>query len=523
MQNTSFRWTRELTVFLVGLAVNIAIVLSVKHNFPFEDSVDHLTRYVLMGRAWTGHGAPYVQLRAIPGPYLGLDLIGAALSTVLSPEMTLRILSVMVVSAIPIGFYLLLRATGRANVGWALVGVILGFGFFAHVGFMNYTIGVGLALAWLAAWWPHRADAGPARIAALAVSLIAIYLFHLSSPLIVLVVIWVDMLLAWRVSPGDRRVRGVLAITLVLGLFVCLELFVTPHVATAGSGAISFGTVWSKLRNVFSPFYVYSYPQSLVGIVAYVAALVLFLRSDARPRWLGTWGVAGAAFLLLYLVFPANLPGTGYLDIRWLIPAFLAPFIAPEEDGTRVTAPVLGVLLVVSLLNSAVLSRSVHTIDRELDDYALALDRLPPGRAVFPIVADGMRWGPRVIPYRHFAFWYQIEDGGRVPSLFNYGGDGGRAPAQSFMPYFVETEHLYPPPPPWNGGLTNHPRPIDWSQVAEDYDYVIVAGPDPRVRREVSAHAREAYSVGEISVYSVPRATAPAPRTTAVKPPSRAG
>src|SRR5580693_9137123 len=127
--------------FLVGLAANVGVALSLRNNFPFEDSVNHLTRWVLMAHAWTGHGAPYVRLHAIPSPYLGLDLVGAALATVLSPEMTLRVTAVLVVTAIPIGFYLLLRAVNRENTGWALVGVLVGFGFFAHVGFMNYTIG----------------------------------------------------------------------------------------------------------------------------------------------------------------------------------------------------------------------------------------------------------------------------------------------------------------------------------------------------------------------------------------------
>src|SRR5579872_1836282 len=111
--------------FLIGLAANIGVALSLRNNFPFEDSVNHLTRWVLMADAWTGHGAPYIRLHAIPGPYLGLDLVGAALATVLSPTMTLRMMSVLVVTAIPAGFYLLLRAVNRENTAWSLVGVLV--------------------------------------------------------------------------------------------------------------------------------------------------------------------------------------------------------------------------------------------------------------------------------------------------------------------------------------------------------------------------------------------------------------
>src|SRR5262249_49583193 len=112
-----------LRAFLVGLAANIGVALSLHNNFPFEDSVNHLTRWVFMARAWPGHGMPYVRLHAIPAPYLGLDLLGAALATFLTPEATLRVMAVLVVTAIPIGFYLLIRAVNRENTVWSLVGV----------------------------------------------------------------------------------------------------------------------------------------------------------------------------------------------------------------------------------------------------------------------------------------------------------------------------------------------------------------------------------------------------------------
>jgi hypothetical protein len=102
-----------------------------------------------------------------------------------------------------------------------------------------------------------------------------------------------------------------------------------------------------------------------------------------------------------------------------------------------------------------------------------------------------------VLPYRHFAFWYQIERDGRVPGLFGW-------PTQSFMPYFEDTSNLYAPPRGWDGGRVTHQGPLDWARIGSQFDYVIVAGADPHVRQEVGAHTREVYSVGEISVYAVP-------------------
>jgi len=485
--------------FLVGLAANVGVALSLRNNFPFEDSVNHLTRWVLMAHAWTGHGAPYVRLHAIPSPYLGLDLLGAGLATVLSPSLTLRVMAVLVVLAVPVGFYLLLRAVSRENTGWALIGVVIGFGFFAHVGFMNYTIGIGIALAWLAAWWPHRSHLSTPRFACLSVGIIVAYLFHLSAPLIILVVIWLDMLQMLLLSSRrDSRWQGVLCLTAVLAAFFILQSALTPIVAPGTQHYSHFGTPWSKIRNVFTPFYVYNYGQAAVAIAAYVLGLAFFLRGNRRLEWKSTWGFSILAFLALYLIFPANLPGAGYLDMRWLIPAFLLPFLLAGRESKAPGLNVVATLLVVSLINTVLLSRSVHAIDRDLDDYAAALNRLPPAKKVFPLVADDVRWGPRVLPYRHFAFWYQIERDGREPALFGW-------PNQSFMPYFEDMSNLYAPPPGWDGGRIEHQEPLDWERILDQYDYVIVAGPDPRVRQEVGAHTREAYSVGDIAVFVVPK------------------
>jgi hypothetical protein len=227
-------------------------------------------------------------------------------------------------------------------------------------------------------------------------------------------------------------------------------------------------------------------------------ALVFFWRANPRLSWTSTWGLSILAFRALYLICPANLPGAGYLDMRWLIPAFLLPFLLAGPGARAPSAGVVATLLAASLMNTLLLSRSVHTIDRELDDYAVALNRLPPAKKVFPLVADEMRWGPRVFPYRHFAFWYQIERDGREPGLFGW-------PNQSFMPYFEDMSNLYAPPTGWDGGRVEHQDPLDWGRILAEYDYVIVAGPDPRVRQDVSAHTQEAYSVGDIAVYAVTR------------------
>jgi hypothetical protein len=235
-----------------------------------------------------------------------------------------------------------------------------------------------------------------------------------------------------------------------------------------------------------------------VALGAYVVGLVLFLRANRPDRRWNTLAWCVGAFLVLYLIFPSNTPGTGYTDARWLMPMYLLPFAAAWQGGRRPSTRAALVLVAVALINAATLWVATRRIDRELDDYATVLNGLPPDRHVLPLVADSLRHGLRIAPYRHFAFWYQIDRDGRVPSLFNYSGDGGNAPRQNFMSHFQELDQLYTLPPEWG---TTEFTPLDWTAIDHDYDYIVVAGRDPRALQMVEPHARQVTRVGDITVF----------------------
>jgi hypothetical protein len=185
--------------------------------------------------------------------------------------------------------------------------------------------------------------------------------------------------------------------------------------------------------------------------------------------------------------------------MRWLIPAYLLVFCAaaPSRGPAR-----LGVqwLLAGSIVSSVILTPTIWRIDRYLTDYSELLNQAPPGKSVFPVIGDGARFGKRVVPYRHFAFWYTIRFHGSVPSLFDYSGDGMET--NWFMPYFDDTARRYAPPVGWFGGGGTL-RPLDWRRIAAENDYVIVAGRDSAMRADVARHTRCVRCDGEIALYTL--------------------
>jgi hypothetical protein len=486
------------TFFLIALGLNVAIAVTARY-FPFEDTTNHLARYVLLERAWFAGGVglpPTVVVRPRPGPYFALDVVGAVLVHLVGPAWGIRLVAAMAVAAVPVGFALLLGAIGGEARRWAIVGVPFGFDFWVHAGFLSYVIGVGVAFAFLAAWWPHRRDPSPARVVGLVAGITLCYLMHLASALIVLTVIWIDVLHA-----RDRRAWLVLLLTATVGAMYLWTTVGAPPLPPQKSGPLAWGTLWWKVKNIVSPFYTYSVAQALPMLATYVAAVALYGRANPVRTWRSTLGLAAVAFFVLYVIFPLIGTGGGYVDMRWLIPAYLLILCAAGAATRGPSTRGLALLLAGSVVSTVVLEPTILRIDRYLRDYDAVLEQLPPGKTVFPVIADDKRFGGRVIPYRHFAFWYAIRQNGRVPSLFDYSGDGMES--NWFMPYIDDTAHLYAPPIGWFGGGGRLP-PLDWQRIAAEDDYIIVAGRDSTMRAEVGAHATPLSSVGEVTVYTRP-------------------
>src|ERR1700722_11180976 len=193
-------WTRPVVLFGVALAGNLIVALATRH-FPYTDVTNHLARYTLLDRYWFGTPPSYIQARLVPGPYMGVDLLGVALVHFFGAVAAIKVLGALAVIAFPVGLWILLSAVGPRYGGedvrlWALAAVPLGLGYFPLISYLNYVIGIGLLLARIAPWRPGRENASTARLVVLFVTAGALFLIHLSTPLMLLVVVWTDWLFA---------------------------------------------------------------------------------------------------------------------------------------------------------------------------------------------------------------------------------------------------------------------------------------------------------------------------------------
>src|SRR6476659_4731857 len=261
-----FGWPESL--ILLALVFELVIALSA-HHFPYQDPNNHLARYSLISRIWFGDPPGYVTFHWVPTGYIAIDVVGTLLVHYIGAVATLHVLVAASLIILPLGMYALLLQSAPTQRGWALMGVLFGFASYFMIGFLNFSIGLGLAFCWMALWYPRRANASWRARILLALGAILLFLVHLAVPLIVLVVIWTD----WGVEaigepvirpPSEwkllnSRLPTILVVTAGVGLVWLAGSYMTRH-DVSPPGEWLFHLPGFKTQLLFDPFWSVSQP-----------------------------------------------------------------------------------------------------------------------------------------------------------------------------------------------------------------------------------------------------------------------
>ena len=372
------------------------------HHFPYQDVNNHLARYTLISRIWFGDPPGYVVFHWVPTGYIAGDVVGALLVHYIGALATLRLLDAASLILLPLGMYALLLHSAPKQRGWALVAVLFGFASYFMFGFLNFSIGLGLAFCWLALWYPRRANASWVARILLALGAILLFLVHLAVPLMILVVIWTDLGIEaigehvlrppsqWRIL--TPRLPTVLLVTAAVGLAWFAASYPTRN-DVSPPGEYLFNLPGFKTQLLFDPFWSVSQPATMAMAAGYFLSLwaMLYVRR-ATCAWIPSWQ-SGVIMFVLYLLFPAAMPGSGSVDVRWLPAGYLLLFCGrerrPDEEETLIDygrervpemEPMLALLVpfFACVVHTALIDRTAHKVDRILDQYQAALTHVPP-------------------------------------------------------------------------------------------------------------------------------------------------
>lgn len=495
----------EEWLLAVAVATHVVVVLVV-HHFPYLDSVNHLTRYVLLDRALEGHLPSWLAVEWRPTTRIVPDLVGVALVHGLGAEWALRVLAIVPLLLLPLGMYLLLRATGPAQRGWALVGALFNFSWYYLTGLQDFTLGLAFTFVWLSFWWPRRDTRRLATRLGLGLACAALLFVHLSAPLLVIGVLGVSWVVDAAPELRSTRTIGGLAtpqfgtllvtaltVALVLGV---MTLFVLP--GPNNMGPPNFRELEGKVLAMATPFLSFSYGQLAVMLGGYLVAVFALVRQRRPSEFASALALCGPAFLLVYFISPRYIIGAGDVDVRWLPIAFLLPFCAPTTSGPP-RAGLLKALTAVCVLHALVILTWARRIDRDLDDYDRVLATLPDGAPVLPLSTDPGHFR-RVRPYEYYGLWHTIRGGGQVPGLFSGTGMRRDGYPMHHFDHFRVTYQPYQPAPRW-GELSWDP--LDCEAIRHDYAFIVQAGTEPRSAALIRSCADEVRALGPITLYRV--------------------
>ena len=351
-------WSRWWDAVIVALLACTCVVVLGVPVFPSQDGPVHLY-YVDILRSLLAHSGPYAQhfqIKSYFTPYALEYYSLLALETAFSAELSERLLICCYVFAFGLGFrYLVTGVAGRRNP-WTLAGVPFCVNALVYKGFLNYSLGVALALFLCGLWIRCREHLDPRRVWALLGGFFLLLLTHPVPAAVFLLFAglhWLaDLIVAaggskpWRSSIRARLPWMALLAAMAVASALWVGRFTQPaHQAPRAAGAV-FQYGW--LRTVAGrlalwpvvPFTSLSYrigPLILVAVA--LLALLWSLWKHGGRASAGVWALtaAGAICFALVCMAPESVNGSHYFPDRFAIywPLFLFAAAAASDPPRR--------------------------------------------------------------------------------------------------------------------------------------------------------------------------------------------
>jgi hypothetical protein len=474
-------------VVAVSLAPFLVVDVPAVLDYP-----NHLARfYVLahpedpfLSKVYAAHGAIL--------PNVGMDVIGQAVLRLLPPSVGGRLLLAGSLLAPQVGAVVYARAAFGRWTWWSLGAGAIAYNGIFFLGFMNFLLGLGVALAGAGAWrlLRRRGYGVTAALSGAAIGLCAFFCHLLGFGFFAILIGAEEadaLLRAWR----EKRLstRGVLtaAARLAVALGPAVALYGLTHRATQ-HGDILWWSWAGKLMQWLVPFMIYDLWLTIVTAIVVIGVIVLTWRRAQRAS-----GVllAFAGLVILYLAAPFAAAGGTFVDSRLPLMAALVLFagVAPRVSprAAIAIAAAFGLVIVgrAALVAQNWLGRASDLVELRAD-----LAHIPPGANVLPARTDidetrSDGFG-RVLPNYsrlddHLAALALIERHAFWPLLF---ADPSQQPVAVRPPYdqlaaplgwSTSWNDLYPAPAT--------PRAVRFFPYLRDwrarYDYVLVVGPRP--------------------------------------------
>lgn len=400
-------------VAFVGLAAALVLL------FPFPPVLDYANHYA---RIWLLSGGigepPFPEIYAVDWnrtfTNVGIDVLATWMGPLVGADRLAGALLFLAIVLPPLGAIGLHRALFGGRHHWQTAMLSLGWCATMIGGFINFQIGLGMAL-FFACIDLRLQRRNPAvvfawRLAA-ALLLTVMHLFALGFYMAIVC----GLEFSWRIDivrskAGLMRLAGRLA--LALGACVLPPLALYLHTAALpNAGGNGLGLAWNDgiiliVLNLLSAITTYVPVVDVVLVLPLILICTRAVRAGDIRLHAGL-GVAACGLLLLSCVSPRHMLGTGWISWRFPIMTALVAMamVCPFANLTRRQA-----LLLALIINVAVFGRTGWVgwnwwlAQKDVAAVETVLKKVPAGAAVLPLGHEPETVSGLAHSNRHFAW-----------------------------------------------------------------------------------------------------------------------
>ncbi|MBX5089575.1 hypothetical protein [Rhizobium lentis] len=410
----------------IAIAVFVALAAALVVLFPFPPVLDYANHYA---RIWLLSGGiserPFPEIYAVDWnrtfTNVGIDLLSTGIGPLVGADRLARALLFLAIVLPPLGAISLHRTLFGGRHYWQIAMLSLGWCATMIGGFINFQIGLGMALffacadlrlqrrnfALLFAW----------RLAA-ALLLTVMHIFSLGFYMAIVC----GLEFSWRFNivrskAGLVRLAGRLALALGACVLPPFALYLrSPALPDAGDNGLALAwndSVVLIVMNLLSAITTYI---PLVDVVLVLPLLLICTRASRAGdiRVHAGLAVAAGGLLLLSCVSPRHMLGTGWISWRFPIMTALVAMamVCPFASLSRRQA-----LMLALVVNLAVFGRTGWIgwnwwlAQKDVAAVEAVLKKVPVGAAVLPLGHDpgmvsGLAHSSRYFFFREETFWH---------------------------------------------------------------------------------------------------------------------
>lgn len=384
---------------MIVLCSILLLPLTVVDVPPLLDYPNHLARaYVLaFGQQDVFLSKMYAPHWAII-PDMAIDIILPPLLHILPVHVAGRILLAVALLLPVVGTVVYSNAIFGRRSYWPMAVCLVACNGLFLLGFVNFQLGIGLALVCAAAWIARR-EAHPASAVAIG-TLCAVLLFfsHLMGLLFFLILVGsYEIERIWATYLQRRSIVAVVAgraMFLMPVAAVPIALYSISAFAAVGN-RIAWESGHDKMVRAAMSLVNYNLP--LDGISA--GLLVAFLLTCAALRWLRVplqSAVALGVVATIYTVAPLSIKGTGYVDARFAVMFGFLVFagIRPVRLPPRAALLVAVAVMALFGIRTSQVAAIWYAHNRDLAELRDVISGVEPGSRVLVATVDAKEVSP---------------------------------------------------------------------------------------------------------------------------------